>query len=141
MLTLTALLMTEGLPALKQVCKKLRSSTSQAYAYFSGVYKFLPDLPRKQKPRSIQRCFSIEEVAAEIEVQSGQAFVKALQRLRQKFGPQWPPRASYEDWPDTWAPYKRMAEDLSYKLRDFDNPTLYRQWIDEYAQQVSLFYF
>lgn len=86
----------------------------------------------------LQRSCSIEDLILQIELQSQHPFVQTMQRLRNMFGEQWPPRASFEDWPKHWAPYLEMAEELSYKLRDLDSPKLFREWINEIGKKIDV---
>ena len=80
----------------------------------------------------------MEDLILQMELRSRHPFVRTLKKLRNTFGEQWPPRASFEDWPENWTPYRKMADEMSYKMRDLEGPEQFREWIDRMGEKGSI---
>ena len=62
----------------------------------------------------------------------------ALKKFRNFLGEQWPPKASFEDWPEEWLPYVEMGNKMAASLRDLSCPQIYRDFILDNCEKVNV---
>ena len=129
----------EGQNIRRGILNTLSRATENVIQSVGEIYGSSEPENAMKSPRvCFQRSCSVEDLIPQIELQSNHPFVQTMRRLRHMFGEQWPPRASFSDWPEQWIPYKEMGEEMSYKLKDLDNPSLFRNWIDGFASKVII---
>ena len=57
-------------------------------------------------------------------------FVEALANMYTAYGGQWPPRASFEDWPKSFNVYQEIADEMPGKMAEFNNVQNFRKWLE-----------
>ena len=64
------------------------------------------------------------------------AFNTSLCRLKRVFGPEWPPRSTFEKWPASFSIYEEIAFKMPEKLHDAENALAFRSWMDKCLEKV-----